>query len=138
KHINLKKASQKIREQIQALSETEEISSEEIKENIATLEDVPFVHLHNHSQFSILQSTSSTQDLVNAAVENNMPAVALTDTGNMMGAFHFVQSVNNYNKSLADLPKDEEETSAKPIKAIVGCEFFVCEDHLNKNHKDNG
>ncbi|WP_313112912.1 DNA polymerase III subunit alpha [Aequorivita sediminis] len=132
KHINLQKASQKIREQIQASSETEEISSEEIKENIATLEDVPFVHLHNHSQFSILQSTSSTQDLVNAAVENNMPAVALTDTGNMMGAFHFVQSVNNYNKNLT------EENKHKALKGIVGCEFFVCEDHLNKSHKDNG
>lgn len=138
-HINLKKASDSIRKQMQAASDTEQISSEEIKENIATLEDAPFAHLHNHSQFSILQSTSSTMDLVNAAVENNMPAVALTDSGNMMGAFHFVQAVANYNKSLADLPKNEEdENPPQPIKAIVGCEFFVCEDHLNKNHKDNG
>ncbi|HAV54794.1 MAG TPA: hypothetical protein DCX41_07690, partial [Aequorivita sp.] len=30
------------------------------------------------------------------------------------------------------------ENPPQPIKAIVGCEFFVCEDHLNKNHKDNG
>lgn len=132
KHINLKKASQKIREQIQASSDVEEISSEEINENIATLEDAPFVHLHNHSQYSILQSTSSTADLVNAAVANNMPAVALTDTGNMMGAFHFVQEINSYNKSLS------EEDSAKKLKGIVGCEFFVCEDHLNKSQKDNG
>ncbi len=139
KHINLKKASERIRKQMQALPETEKISSEEIKENIATLEDAPFVHLHNHSQFSILQSTSSTLDLVNAAVENNMIAVSITDSGNMMGAFHFVQAVSNYNKSLADLPKNEdEETTSKPLKAIVGCEFFVCEDHLNKTHKDNG
>ena len=138
-HINLKKASEEIRMQMQAASETQEISSEEIKENVATLEDAPFVHLHNHSQFSILQSTSSTLDLVNAAVENDMTAVAITDSGNMMGAFHFVQAVANYNKSLADLPKNEDgEISAQPIKAIVGCEFFVCEDHLNKNHKDNG
>lgn len=138
-HINLKKASEKIREQLRTASEFQKISSEEIKENIATLEDAPFVHLHNHSQFSILQSTSSTLDLVNAAVENNMPAVAITDSGNMMGAFHFVQAVSNYNKSLADLPKnDEEDIAAKPLKAIVGCEFFVCEDHLNKSHKDNG
>lgn len=138
-HINLKKASEKIRKQMQTTSEGQKISSEEIKENIATLEDAPFVHLHNHSQFSILQSTSSTLDLVNAAVENNMPAVAITDSGNMMGAFHFVQAVSNYNKSLADLPKnDEEDIAAKPLKAIVGCEFFVCEDHLNKSHKDNG
>ncbi|MDN3722778.1 DNA polymerase III subunit alpha [Aequorivita sp. SDUM287046] len=132
KHINLKKASEEIRKQLQAASETQEISSEEIKVNIATLEDAPFVHLHNHSQFSILQSTSSTTDLVNAAVENNMAAVALTDSGNMMGAFHFVQAVANYNKSLS------EENKHKQLKAIVGCEFFVCEDHLNKNHKDNG
>src|SRR5690606_5400908 len=67
-HINLKKASEEIRMQMQAASETQEISSEEIKENVATLEDAPFVHLHNHSQFSILQSTSSTLDLVNEAV----------------------------------------------------------------------
>jgi DNA polymerase-3 subunit alpha len=139
KHINLKKASEKIRKQMQAASETEKISSEEIKENIATLEDAPFVHLHNHSQFSILQSTSSTMDLVRAAVADNMPAVAITDSGNMMGAFHFVKAVNDYNKSLAELPTEEaEESSKKELKAIVGCEFFVCEDHLNKNHKDNG
>ena len=131
-HINLKKASERIQKQMQATSETEEISSEEIRENIATLEDAPFVHLHNHSQFSILQSTSSTMDLVNAAVANNMPAVAITDSGNMMGAFHFVQAVSNYNRSLS------EDDATKQIKAIVGCEFFVCEDHHNKNHKDNG
>ncbi len=132
KHINLKKASEKIRQEIEAETETQDISSEEIKNNIATLEDVPFAHLHNHSQFSILQSTSSTQDLVEAAVANNMPAVALTDSGNMMGAFHFTRAVNNYNSSLSEEEKD------KSLKAIVGCEFFVCDDHLNKNHKDNG
>jgi DNA polymerase-3 subunit alpha len=138
-HINLKNASERIRRKMQAGAQTQEISSEEIAENIATLEEAPFVHLHNHSQFSILQSTSSTADLVNAAVANKMAAVALTDTGNMMGAFHFVQAVTNYNKSVAEMPHDEEGNSvAQPIKAIVGCEFFVCEDHQNKNHKDNG
>lgn len=132
KHINLAKASQEIREQLQAASQTEKISSAEIKENLTVLEDAPFAHLHNHSQFSILQSTSSTLDLVNSAVADNMTAVALTDTGNMMGAFHFVQAVDNFNKSLS------EEDSHKRLKGIVGCEFFVCEDHLNKSHKDNG
>lgn len=132
KHINLKKASEKIRKEIEAATQTETISSEEIKENIATLEETAFSHLHNHSQFSILQSTSSTQDLVQAAIKNEMPAVALTDTGNMMGAFHFTKAVNSYNAGLS------EEEKHKELKAIVGCEFFVCEDHLNKNHKDNG
>ncbi len=132
KHLNLKKASEAIRKELEAQEATETISSEEIKENLATLEDTAFAHLHNHSQFSILQSTSSTQDLVNAAAANEMPAVALTDSGNMMGAFHFVQAVNNYNKGLG------EEEQHKQLKAIVGCEFFVCEDHTNKSHKDNG
>jgi DNA polymerase-3 subunit alpha len=132
KHINLKKASKKIREKLEATIETQEISSEEIKENIATLQETAFAHLHNHSQFSILQSTSSTQDLVNAAIANNMPAVAITDSGNMMGAFHFVRAVNTYNSSLSEDEKDKE------LKGIVGCEFFVCEDHLNKSQKDNG
>lgn len=138
-HVNFKKASEKIRKEMQAASQLDKISSEEIKENIAALEDVPFVHLHNHSQFSILQSTSSTTDLVNAAVANNMPAVALTDSGNMMGAFHFVQAVHNYNKQLQELAVEEGgNAERKELKAIVGCEFFVCEDHLNKSHKDNG
>ncbi|OAB79944.1 DNA polymerase III subunit alpha [Cochleicola gelatinilyticus] len=132
KHINLQKASEKIRRQLDAQTETDDLSSEEIKENLETLQETTFAHLHNHSQFSILQSTSSTQDLVNAAIKDGMPAVALTDTGNMMGAFHFTRSVNNYNDSLS------EEDKHKSLKAIVGCEFFVCEDHLNKSHKDNG
>ena len=131
KHVSLKKASEKILKEIESLSK-EEISSDKIDENIAGLEEVSFAHLHNHSKFSVLQATSSTQDLINAAVEDEMPAVALTDSGNMMGAFHFVRDVNNHNKNLS------EEDSDKKLKAIVGCEFFVCEDHLNKNHKDNG
>lgn len=132
KHINLQKASEKIRKELQAESKTDGISSEELKDNIAILEEAPFSHLHNHSQFSILQSTSSVFDLVKAAAADHMPAVALTDLGNMMGAFHFVQAVDRYNRSLSD------EEGQQPIKGIVGCEFFVCEDHLNKNFKDNG
>jgi len=131
KHINLKKASLKIRKELEKLEVTQEFSNETLEENDSVLSQKPFAHLHNHSQFSILQSTSSTQDLVNAAVAQNMPAVALTDSGNMMGAFHFVKAVNAYNASL-------EDESKSPLKAIVGCEFFVCENHLDKSHKDNG
>ena len=132
KHINLKKASESIRKELEASQKIQEISTEKIDENIATLQDVAFAHLHNHSQFSILQSTISTQDLVDAAVANDMPAVAITDSGNMMGAFHFVRAVNNYNSGLSEDEKD------KSLKGIVGCEFFVCDNHLNKSQKDNG
>ncbi len=140
KHINLKKAAAKIRQQMDASSAAEVISSEEREENLVVLEEATFAHLHNHSQFSILQSTSSTQDLIDSAVAEGMPAVALTDLGNMMGAFRFVQAVNNYNKALPKpVPsEDGDEAAPQPLKAIVGCEFNVCEDRLNKNHKDNG
>src|SRR5690606_25117954 len=136
KHINLKKASEKIRKELEKTT-GDDISHDEIKQNLADLAEVPFAHLHNHSQFSILQSTSSTADLVKATAENNMPAVAITDTGNMMGAFHFVQAVANQN---AKTKQKAQETNEEPqlIKPIVGCEFFVCEDRTNKNTKDNG
>ncbi|HER39824.1 MAG TPA: PHP domain-containing protein, partial [Salinimicrobium catena] len=93
KHINLKKASEEIRKRLQKEQGGAEISSAEIKENLEKLDEVKFSHLHNHSQFSILQSTISIKDLVDAAAKKGMPAVALTDHANMMGAFHFVKEV---------------------------------------------
>ena len=92
----------------------------------------PFVHLHNHSQFSVLQSTTKISALVAKAAEMNMPAVALTDHGNMMGAFRFIKEVKNFNS------KQSEAEDYKPIKAILGCEFYVCEDHTNKRQRDDG
>ncbi len=124
KHINLKKESAELKKK------SAETSTDDIKESSSTvknLEGYSFSHLHNHSQFSILQSTSSIANLVQATVDNQMPAVALTDTGNMMGAFNFVKEVLKHNKD-----------AENPIKPIVGCEFNVCEDHLNKSTKDNG
>ncbi|WMI66341.1 DNA polymerase III subunit alpha [Aestuariibaculum sp. YM273] len=141
KHINLKQESAKIRERIKKAEGTQ-ISSEEIKQNISDLKEVEFAHLHNHSQFSILQSTISIPALVAEAAKHNMPAVALTDHGNMMGAFHFVKAVSAHNKSaqakIAAAQENGEETDVKEIKPIIGCEFFVCEDHLDKTRKDNG
>ncbi|MCH4551778.1 DNA polymerase III subunit alpha [Aestuariibaculum lutulentum] len=141
KHINLKQESAKIRERIKKAEGTQ-ISSEEIKQNISDLKDVEFAHLHNHSQFSILQSTISIPALVAEAAKHNMPAVALTDHGNMMGAFHFVKAVSAHNKSaqakIAEAQEKGETTNVKEIKPIIGCEFFVCEDHKDKTRKDNG
>ncbi|HET7360775.1 MAG TPA: DNA polymerase III subunit alpha, partial [Salinimicrobium sp.] len=141
-HINLKKASEKIRKALQKELVSEEISSEEIEENLEKLDEIAFSHLHNHSQFSVLQSTISIKDLVQSAAKNRMPAVALTDHANMMGAFHFVKEVGIYNKSLkaknetADTNNQPEKT--KELKAIIGCEFFVCENHKDRTRKDNG
>ncbi|RAJ19295.1 DNA polymerase-3 subunit alpha [Gelidibacter algens] len=141
-HINLKAESAKIKKQIQALQESAEPSKTEIAQNIKELKEVEFVHLHNHSQFSVLQSTISVPDLVAAAAKQNMPAVALTDHANMMGAFHFVKAVGNHNRIVEAKNKAAEERGETPtekiIKPILGCEFFVCEDHKDKSRKDNG
>ena len=141
KHINLKKESAKINARLQE-EQTDTIPTQTNKEAVSQLAEVDFVHLHNHSQFSILQSTISINDLVNAAAKENMPAVALTDHGNMMGAFHFVQAVSNHNKGIKaqheEAEKNGEEKKGKVIKPIIGCEFFVCEDHTDKTRKDNG
>ncbi|WP_027078101.1 DNA polymerase III subunit alpha [Maribacter antarcticus] len=141
KHINLKKASKKIADALWD-QDTGGVSQDEIKENIKTLEDATFVHLHNHSQFSVLQSTINIKSLVKVAADNDMPAVALTDHANMMGAFHFVKEVGSHNKGVkeknAAALENGEEPTAKEITPIIGCEFFVCEDHTNKNVKDYG
>ena len=71
-----------------------------------------------------------------------MPAVALTDHANMMGSFRFINEINQYNKQIkidnSKLTDDENDKIKSPIKPILGCEFFVCEDHLNKSFKDYG
>ncbi len=143
KHINLKKASEKIAKAAGfAKDSTPEISKAEIEENKEQLSEVKFSHLHNHSQFSILQSTASVQDIVAAAAAQKMPAVAMTDMANMMGAFHFTKAVKGHNAfAKAENQKSQEAGEApehQELKAIIGCEFNVCTDHLNKNHKDNG
>ncbi len=141
KHINLKKASQKIADQLWE-KDTGGVSQEEIKENIRALEDAPFVHLHNHSQFSVLQSTIGVKDLVKSAADQKMSAVALTDHANMMGAFHFVKEVKAHNAAAKERNARALENGEPPedreITPIVGCEFFVCDDHANKNVKDYG
>lgn len=109
KHINLKRESAKINERLQR-EQSETISVETSQKTKQLLADVDFVHLHNHSQFSILQSTISVKDLVEASAKEEMPAVALTDHGNMMGAFHFVSAVSNHNKSIRQQHKTAEET----------------------------
>ncbi len=91
------------------------------KADITGLEELPFAHLHCHSQFSILQSTTTIIDLVKKSKELNMPAVGLSDHGNMMAAFHFVK-----------------EALKNDITPVVGCELNLCKDRLDKSRQDNG
>ncbi|ADR23331.1 DNA-directed DNA polymerase [Marivirga tractuosa] len=89
--------------------------------DISELSDTNFVHLHCHTQFSILQSTTEIPSMVNKAKEMGMPAIAMTDHGNMMGAYNFVRDANKAG-----------------IKPIVGCEYFLTQDRNNKKNKDDG
>ena len=124
-HQNLKKASEKL---IKKESPAQTISIS--RADSSALSIAPFVHLHNHSQFSVLQATSRVSQLVTATAEYKMPAVALTDHANLMGAFHFIKAINTHNKAL--------EEGEQTIKPIVGCEFYVCDDHTDKSRRDDG
>lgn len=138
-HINLKAASDDIRKR---LNKGEGISRQTLQVNKEELKNAVFAHLHNHTQFSVLQSTINIPDLIKATAALKMPAVAMTDHANMMGAFHFVTQVLNHNKAAeaknaAAIEKGDEPTETV-IKPIVGCEFFVCENHTDKKRKDDG
>jgi DNA polymerase-3 subunit alpha len=139
KHLNLKAESKKL----QATEpQAEVVSSDDKKENLRRLEEIDFIHLHNHSRFSILQSTIDVDGLVKKAAKLKMPAVALTDSGNMMGAFLFEKTVSKHNKAVkAERAKAEEEGrpfDGQEIMPIIGIQLNVCRDHLDKSNKDNG
>ncbi len=140
-HVNLKAASDELRQRQRSTQQTQ-VPTHDLEANRREMAMADFVHLHNHTQFSVLQSTISVGDLVKAAAKHRMPAVAITDHGNMMGAFHFVGAVLNHNKAAEAKNKAALEKGEKPtetiIKPIVGCEFYVCEDHTDKSRKDNG
>ena len=79
-----------------------------------------FVHLHNHTEFSLLDGAAKIKDLVKLTKERGSRAVAITDHGNMYGALQF------YTACLEN-----------GIKPIIGCEFYVCDDYKNKKGKQN-
>lgn len=91
-----------------------------------------FSHLHVHSQYSLLDGAASIQSLYKKAAAHQMPAVALTDHGNMFGVFDFVNQAWKNTKVVGkdDNGKDIVEPVIKPI---VGCEFYVVENRHIKN-----
>ena len=92
-----------------------------VNQDVEAVIDTPFTHLHCHSKYSVLQAAAGVKDLVHKAKELGMPAVALTDMGNMYGAFLFVQEAHNAG-----------------IKPIIGCEFYMTEDrHKKKFTREN-
>src|SRR5690554_5093915 len=80
--------------------------------------------------------------MIQKTAKEKMSAIAMTDHGNMMGAFKFVSAILDHNKAVQANNKIAIENGVEPseveIKPIVGCEFFVCENHKDKSRKDNG
>ena len=75
------------------------------------MSEKPFVHLHLHTEYSLLDGATRIDTLFDACKEKNMPAVAITDHGNMYGAYHFYCLAKK-----------------KGIKPIIGCEFYMADD----------
>jgi DNA polymerase-3 subunit alpha len=81
-----------------------------------------FVHLHNHTHYSLLDGASHIPQLMDKAVADGQKGLALTDHGNMFGAFEFVSEAKKRN-----------------LKALVGCEFYLVEDrHKQQFQKSKG
>lgn len=121
-----------------------------------------FIHLHVHTQYSILDGASSIKGLVDRARNLGMKAVAVTDHGNMFGIKEFVNTVNKVNqpvyaeiKSISqEIKKLESEggdssnleelngklkaAKDKLFKPIVGCEAYITDNRFSRDKDDRG
>src|SRR5687767_10814551 len=86
------------------------------------LKKMKFSHLHVHTQFSLLDGAASIQKLYKKAIADKMPALAITDHGNMFGVFEFV----------AEAYKHKDENGQLKVKPVVGCEFYITHDRHRK------
>ncbi len=77
-----------------------------------------FVHLHTHTQYSLLDGQASVQKLVDKAIGDDMPGLAITDHGNMFAIKEFMNYVGKVNKG-------RKEEGKEPFKPIIGCEVYV-------------
>ncbi|WP_374282740.1 DNA polymerase III subunit alpha [Desulfovibrio sp.] len=75
-----------------------------------------FVHLHCHTEYSLLDGAIRIKDLCARAKDFGMPACAITDHGNLFGAAYFFQGCKDFG-----------------VKPIFGCEVYVCHDHKDKS-----
>ena len=80
-----------------------------------------FVHLHSHSQYSLLDGAASIPGMFKKAAKDGMKGLTITDHGNMFGVFEFVAEAGKHK--LAD---------GSTIKPIVGCEFYLVDDRTKQ------
>lgn len=109
---------------------------------------IPFVHLHVHTQYSLLDGQSAVPNLVDKALADGMAGVAITDHGNMFGVKEIYNYVNGgclkgYKKKLEKAEKSGDTAKAEKIKGwidkiknkefrlIIGCEMYVANTDLH-------
>ena len=83
-----------------------------------------FVHLHVHTQYSLLDGQTSIPKMVDKAIADGMRGIAITDHGNMMGVKEFYNYCKKINGKLAE--------QGKHFKPIFGCEVYVAPRHLEQ------
>ena len=88
-----------------------------------------FLHLNVHSHYSIMDGCASIRELVDAAIKDRMPGIAITDNGNMFGIMELYDYVSRINIA-------RQETNKKPFKPIIGCELYVAR-RGSKEQKEN-
>lgn len=123
----------------------------------------PFIHLHVHTQYSVLDGQASVTALVDKAISDGMPGIAITDHGNMFGIkefYNYVKKKNgkvidqikeakksleeakeqNNQESIEKLEKEIEDLNSKIFKPIFGCEMYVAKEslHTHVDKKDTG
>ena len=95
-----------------------------------------FSHLHVHTQYSLLDGAASISGLYDKAIADNMPAVAITDHGNMFGAFNFVSQAWKKTKVVGK-DANGKDILEPVVKPIVGCEFYMVKDrHIKQFTKE--
>jgi DNA polymerase-3 subunit alpha len=126
----------------------------------------PFVHLHVHTQYSLLDGQASVDALIEKAISDNMPAIAVTDHGNMFAVKDFFNKVNKknskYKGTIADCEKEMDQLFAKKgesdedndriqklsekiidyksklFKPIIGCECYCARNgrHIKEGREN--
>lgn len=118
---------------------------------------IPFTHLHVHSQYSLLDGQASISALVDKALADGMPGIAITDHGNMFGVKEIYNYVNGgaikgFKKKLEKAKNAGDEAKAakiqgwidrlknKDFRLIIGCEMYVANKSLHEqtDKKDTG
>ena len=90
-----------------------------------------FVHLHVHTQYSLLDGQASIPKLLKKATADGMRGMAVTDHGNMMGIKEFTNACKKLNK-------ERKEQGLEPFKPIVGCEMYVAPNRKESKDKERG